>query len=88
MKKYQLTLYIMGHSLRSERAVKNLFQLCAEHVPDQYDITIIDVLEQPEFAEEAKILATPMLVKRAPSPVRRVVGDLSHAKQVLESLDI
>jgi circadian clock protein KaiB len=54
----------------------------------QYELTIIDVLELPQQAEEDKILATPTLIKEAPAPVRRVVGDLSNEQSLLLALDL
>ena len=49
---------------------------------------IIDVLENPQLAEDAKILATPTLIKRLPPPLRRVIGDLSDKEKVLLGLDV
>jgi circadian clock protein KaiB len=48
---------------------------------------VIDVLEQPQLAEDEKILATPTLIKQLPPPLRRVIGDLSDKEKVLLGLD-
>lgn len=53
-----------------------------------YQITIVDVLEHPELAEEEKILATPTVIRELPLPRRRLVGDLSDVRGVLSALDI
>lgn len=51
-------------------------------------LEIIDVLASPELAEKAGILATPTLsYEHGPRP-RRIVGDLSDARRVLEFLGI
>ncbi|MGZ8995032.1 MAG: circadian clock KaiB family protein, partial [Rhodospirillales bacterium] len=39
-----------------------------------YELSVIDVLERPQLAENEKILATPTLVKELPPPLRRVVA--------------
>jgi circadian clock protein KaiB len=84
----RLELYIVGRSRHSLIALANLQRLCeTEHFGD-YELEVIDVLEHPEAAEAANILATPTLVKRAPTPVRRIVGDLSQTQAVLKCLDI
>jgi circadian clock protein KaiB len=57
-------------------------------MPDNYELTIIDVLEQPGLAEESKIIATPTLIKEWPLPIRRVLGDLSNQEKLLEALGI
>jgi circadian clock protein KaiB len=49
---------------------------------------VIDVLEQPQLAEDEKILATPTLIKRLPPPLRRVIGDLSDKDKVLIGLEL
>ena len=49
---------------------------------------VIDVLKNPQLAEEDKILATPTLSKILPPPVRRIIGDLSDRERVLIGLDL
>ncbi len=49
---------------------------------------IIDVLEQPQLAEDDRILATPTLIKQLPPPLRRVIGDLSDSEKVLLGLGL
>jgi circadian clock protein KaiB len=51
--------------------------------PDEYDLTIVDVLACPQLAEEANVIATPTLLRAAPPPVRRIVGDLSDMERIL-----
>ncbi len=86
--KYVLTLYIAGHTPRSEQAIRNLQRMCEQNIPFECEIVIVDVLEQPKLAEEARVLATPTLVKESPHPIRRIIGDLSNADKVLKGLDI
>ncbi len=86
--KYRLTLYVTGNTPRSERAIANLLKLCRHHLAGRYDLSIVDVLEDPETAEEERILVTPTLVKEAPSPVQRIIGDLSDLEAVLMGLDL
>jgi circadian clock protein KaiB len=88
MSEYLLKLYITGKSPRTDRAIANMRQICEHELSDQYQLVIIDVLEQPELAEQAKIIATPTLIKELPPPLRRVIGDLSDKEKVLLGLDI
>lgn len=88
MQKYRLKLYITGRSPRSQEAIDNLRGLLETEFPDSYELEIIDVLEDPQQAEEHKVLATPTLIKELPPPVRRVIGDLSDRHQVLLGLDL
>ena len=88
MKVYLMTLYVTGNSPRSERALHNLIEICDKAMPDNYSITVVDVLEQPALAETEKIFATPTLIKRTPSPPRRIIGDLSDFEKVLFGLGV
>ena len=84
MNTYVLTLYIAGQTPRSERAITNLRDICERFfAADEYQMNIVDVLEQPDVAERLRILATPMLVKELPPPARRIIGDLANARQVM-----
>ncbi len=53
-------------------------RLCDDLLGGRYELRVIDVLENGEAAEAANIVATPALVRRAPLPVRMIVGDLSE----------
>jgi circadian clock protein KaiB len=82
-----LRLYVVGSSATARRAEKQLVELQA-HVQGEWKLEIIDVQEKPELAEKAGILATPTLVCEQPTRSRRIVGDLSDTKRVLEFLGI
>lgn len=88
MRKYQLKLYITGKTTRSEQAVSNLKNLCKSKFNDEYELLIIDVLDNPELAEQDQVLATPTLIKILPLPVRRIIGDFTDTQKVLLGLDI
>lgn len=88
MNKYVLKLYITGQTPRSELAITNLRQICDQELRGQYELSIIDILERPQLAEDEKILATPTLIKELPPPLRRVIGDLSNIEKVLLGLDL
>ena len=83
----RLELYIVGHARNSQTAVANLQRLCSQQLQGRCELQIVDVLENPEAAEAANIVATPTLIRRVPLPVRRIVGDLSLTETVLDTLD-
>jgi circadian clock protein KaiB len=86
--KYILRLYITGSSTRSLKAVQNLKRICDEHFPDDYDLEVIDIYEDPEAARAEQIIAAPTLVKKLPRPIRKFVGDLSNTQKILIGLDL
>jgi circadian clock protein KaiB len=85
---YLLRLYVTGTSPRTEVAIANLRRICEQELRGQYELEIIDVLKNPQLAEEEKILATPTLIKQLPPPLRRVIGDLSDKEKVLLGLEV
>ena len=82
-----LRLYVSGQALNSRAAIRNLESL-RQLLSDAAAVEVIDVRERPELAEEDRILATPTLVRRAPTPVRKIIGDLSDTQRVLAGLEI
>jgi len=87
-KKWELRLYIAGHTEKSVTALNNLRRYCEEHLKGQYKIEVIDLLRKPQLAEGDQILATPTLVRKVPEPIRKIIGDLSNEEKVLVGLNI
>ena len=85
---YVLRLYVAGETARAGSAIKNIRDICEEHLEGRYELEVIDISENPEQAEEADIVAIPTLIKQLPKPLRKVVGDLSRTEQVLKGLDV
>jgi circadian clock protein KaiB len=75
---WNLRLYVAGRTLKSVTAFENLKRICEEHLRGQYEIEIIDLIEQPQLAKGDQILALPTLVRRLPEPIRKIIGDLSN----------
>ena len=87
-KTYILKLYVAGNTPNSMRALKTLRNILETEFQGVYALKVIDVLKNPQLAEEDKILATPTLAKILPPPVRRIIGDLSDRERVLIGLDL
>jgi circadian clock protein KaiB len=88
MPKHVLKLYVTGQTASSQRAIANIRSLFGGPFGEEYDLVVIDVLEQPQLAEEDRILVTPTLIKQVPPPPRRVLGDLSDRARVLWGLQL
>ena len=81
-------LYVAGESPNALRAIANLNSICREHLANRHTIEIVDVLDNPLVVIDDGILVTPTLVRLAPPPVTRVIGDLSERANVLLALGI
>lgn len=86
--KYKFRLYIAGDAPNSAQAQANLIALCEAHLPDRYEIEVVDVLKVPMLALQDNVLMTPTLLKLSPAPVRRIVGALSQMQTVLDTLGL
>jgi len=85
---YVLKLYVSGASPNSLRAIDNLQQILETHLAGKYNLTIIDVRQDAAMAEQQQIIALPMLIKVSPLPERRLIGDMSDLRKVLNGLGI
>jgi circadian clock protein KaiB len=86
--RWHLKLYIAGNTPNSSRAVVNLRRVCDTHLAGRYDLEIVDLFLEPATAEREQIVAVPLLVRLVPSPIRRVIGDLSNTEHLLGTLDV
>src|ERR1700722_12366374 len=85
---WHLRLYVAGQSPKSLKAFANLTKFCEEHLHARYDIEIVDLIESPQLAAGDEIVAIPTLVRRLPSPMRKIIGDLSNTDRVLVGLQL
>jgi circadian clock protein KaiB len=85
---YQFRLYLSGNTPRPECTADNLRHLLDEKVPDDYELSVIDLQAQPHAWEADRVLATPTLIRAAPEPVLRWIGDLSNAAALARLLDL
>lgn len=85
---WELRLYVAGMTPTSIRAFENLKKICEEHLHRAYKIQVIDLLERPKLASGDQIIAVPTLVRRLPTPVKKIIGDLSNTERVLVGLDL
>jgi circadian clock protein KaiB len=85
---WELRLYVAGNTPNSISAFSNLKQICETHMGGRYRIEIIDLLQNPQLASGDQIIAIPTLVRRLPTPIKKIIGDLSNTERVLIGLDL
>jgi circadian clock protein KaiB len=85
---WELRLYVAGQSPRSLTAFANLKKLCEAHLAGKYQIEVIDLLEKPQLSRDDQIVAIPTLVRKLPSPMRKIIGDLSNTERTLVGLQL
>ncbi len=85
---WELRLYVAGPTPKSIAAFRSLENLCEEHLAGRYHISVIDLMKNPQLAKGDQILAVPTVVRNLPSPMRKVIGNLSNTERVLVGLDL
>lgn len=85
---WQLRLYVAGQTAKSREAIANLRRICEEHLRGRYSIEVIDLLVNPQLARDHQIVALPTLVRKLPTPIRKIIGTLADEERVLVGLDI
>jgi circadian clock protein KaiB len=86
--RYVLKLYVAGRSPKSVNAIANIKKLCESNLQGRYVLDVIDLYQQPQLAQGEQIIAVPTLIRKLPSPMRRIIGDMSNTERVLVGLDI
>lgn len=84
----KLVLYVAGQTPKSTAAIENLKRICEDHLPGKYVVEVIDLRQQPHLAREHNIVAIPTLVRELPTPIRKIIGDLSDSEKVLVHLRV
>lgn len=85
---FELKLYVAGQTPKSKAAIENLRKICEEHLAGRYRLEVVDLARNPSLARTDKILAIPTLVRSLPTPISRIIGDLSDEEQVLLGLNV
>ena len=85
---YALRLYVAGQTPKSMIALNNLKKICETYLAGIYSIEVIDLREHAQLAAGDQILALPTLVRHLPTPLVKIIGDLSNTEKVLVGLDI
>ncbi len=86
--KWDLSLYVLDESPTSIRALDNVQRICEEYLPGRYNLEVMDLAINPEFAKRDQIVALPTLIRRLPPPGKKIIGDLTNTKRMLIGLGL
>jgi circadian clock protein KaiB len=87
-KPYVLRLYVTDATPKSARAIVNARRILEEHLQGNYSLEILNIAEHVAQATEDQIICAPTLLRLAPPPARRIIGDMSDVVRVLKGLDV
>ncbi|MEH3116481.1 MAG: circadian clock KaiB family protein [Methylorubrum populi] len=83
-----LRLYVAGTSPRSTRTIESVRRLCEGRLGGACDLEVVDIYQQSALAGADGVVAAPTLVRLAPLPARRIAGDLSDERRILDGLGL
>ena len=84
----RVRLYVASESPNSVAALRNLHAVLAGRPTLQVDLEVIDLLREPERGLLDRVLFTPMLVRIAPGPERRLLGNLGNRDALMNVLGL
>ena len=87
-KPYVLRLYVTDATPTSARAIVNARRILEEHLAGSYSLEILNIAEHVAQAAEDQIICAPTLLRLAPPPARRIIGDMSDVARGLKGLDV
>lgn len=82
-----MLLFVADNRPNSYRAKDNLKKICDQRLRNEYELEVIDVLEDSGKALEYNILVIPAVVLETPHRAT-ILGDLSDPSAVLRALGL
>lgn len=84
----KLRLYISAAAPRSARAVVNTRLFCEQFLLGKYELEILNIADHVALAAADQVVAAPTLIKLAPLPARRFIGDMSDPQALLAEMGL
>ncbi len=85
--KLLLTLYVVSLNAEFRALTEQLSTvLAATYKPGHWRLDVVEVLDMPEKALSRNVFATPMLVRDLPTPILKLLGNLSNTPEVIASI--
>lgn len=83
-----LHLYIFGIRPTSLRTLFAIQAICENDLYGLYTLDVVDMREHPELLISEQMIPPPILIRKLPHPLRKLVGDLTHDDRVLVAIDL
>ena len=85
---YTMTLFVTGASRLSLQAVSRVREFCEEELSGNYDLEVVDLYRARNAQKQAQVIAAPTLLRDNPTPVRRVIGDMSDRARLRAAIKV
>ena len=82
MAKIVFVVYFTGSGSPGLNTLAGFTQACAELLPHvDHEVQAVNILKHPAQVEAARILATPTIIRTAPLPQKRIIGDTGEPER-------
>lgn len=81
-------LYVSATSPISTRAIANARRFLDAYLPGRHRLEVLNIAEHVEAARADQVVASPTLIRTAPLPPRRFIGDLSNVDRLCALLGL
>jgi len=81
-------LYVSAASPISSRAIVNARRFLDQHLPGRHRLVVLNIADNVATARIDQIVASPTLIRLAPLPQRRFIGDMSDVERLRSSLGL
>lgn len=83
-----MTLFVVEGEANSRRAKQNLARFCEEELNGDYELEVVDVLQNFQAAVDHHVMVTPTLMVTEPPPAVAVLGDLRETDRLRDALGL
>ncbi len=84
-KKYIFKLFLAGLGPEDQTKIVNLKKILKSTFEDDFNLEVVNVLENPELAESQEIVATPTMIRETPVPVQKSMINLRKSDDEISS---
>lgn len=85
---HSFRLYVSTTSPISLRAIANARRILQEAYPGNHQLTVLNIAEHVALARADQIIVSPTLLRLAPLPQRRFIGDLSDLDRLRRAFGV
>ncbi|MFO7906813.1 MAG: circadian clock KaiB family protein [Pirellulaceae bacterium] len=84
----RMTLFVADGEANSLRAKQNLARFCEEELDSNYELKVVDVLQDFQAAVDHHVMVTPTLIVTEPAPGVAILGDLRDTDRLRAALGL
>jgi len=84
--RYILRLHVTGITSRGQDALRKVREICEQELHGFYKLEVI--YQDPNLDSDDQRLSFPNMISRLPSPLKKLIGDLSNKERVISGIEI